>query len=111
MTALDFAKRGARVILACRDLNTAEEARKNIIKQTDNCNVFVKHLDLSSLKSVKRFANDIVQSKEKVHILVNNAGAAGFGDVRTEDNLQILMQVNYFGSFLLTYLLLGIIIN
>lgn len=108
ITALDFAKRGARVILACRNLKAGEEARDNIVNQTNNNNVVVKHLDFKSLKSVQNFANDIVKTNEKIHILVNNAGAGALGKHVTEDNMEILMQVNYFGSFLLTCLLLGI---
>lgn len=106
-TALDFAKRGARVILACRNLEKGERARKLIIEETDNENVVLKRMDLSSLKSVQNFANDINKNEERLDILVNNAGGTMFGNNLTEDGLQLLMQTNHFASFLLTLLLLG----
>lgn len=67
----------------------------------------VRHLDLSSLASVHNFANDIIKTESHMEILVNNAGAGGLGQKRTDDNLQIGMQVNHLGPFLLTCLLVG----
>lgn len=54
-TALELARRGATVYMACRDKHRAEEARKQIIKETNNQNVFFLQLDLSSLASVRKF--------------------------------------------------------
>lgn len=106
-TAKEFAKRGARVILACRNKEKAEEAKKNIIKESDNTNVIVKIVDFSSLDSVRAFAEDINATEERLDILVNNAGAANLGKHITDDGLDPTMQVNYFSSFLLTILLIG----
>lgn len=106
-TAKEFAKRGARVILACRNKEKAEEAQKNIIKETDNTNVIVKIVDFSSLESVRAFAKDVNATEERLDILVNNAGAAGLGEHITKDGLELVMQINYFSSFLLTILLIG----
>ncbi|KAI4462297.1 phosphatidylinositol-glycan biosynthesis class f protein-related [Holotrichia oblita] len=72
-TALDFAKRGARVILACRNRDRAEDALRRIIKATNNKNVTYKLVDLKSLQSVRDFAADINKNEERVDILVNNA--------------------------------------
>lgn len=105
-TALDFAMRGAKVILACRNKEAAEEARTKIIKETNNSRVFVKIIDLASLESVRSFAKDFNATEDRLDILVNNAGAGGLGNKFTEDGLQITMQVNHFGHFLLTILLL-----
>ncbi|KAF5307640.1 hypothetical protein FQR65_LT06695 [Abscondita terminalis] len=74
-TALDFAKRGARVILACRNATKAEDARSKIIQSTGNENVVVKLLDLSSLESVRKFVKNVNETEDRLHILVNNAGA------------------------------------
>ncbi|KAJ9600734.1 hypothetical protein L9F63_026131 [Diploptera punctata] len=51
-TAHDLAQRGAKVILACRDLKRGKEACENIIEKTGNKKVVLRHLDLSSLASV-----------------------------------------------------------
>lgn len=106
VTALDFASRGARVILACRNENKAKDAQLRIIKETKNPNVIYKLIDMTSLESVRAFAKDINETEERIDILVNNAGAGGLGNHNTDDGLQITMQVNHISSFLLTHLLL-----
>lgn len=50
--------------MACRNQQRADTAREEIVNETGNENVVVKILDLASLESVKRFADDINQSKE-----------------------------------------------
>lgn len=57
-TALDLAKRGAKVYLACRDLEKAEKVKLEIIGKTDNSNVFVRKLDLASFQSIHDFAEE-----------------------------------------------------
>ncbi|PNF15543.1 Retinol dehydrogenase 14 [Cryptotermes secundus] len=108
-TARDLARRGAKVILACRNLKEANKARVDIVASTGNNMVEVRHLDLSSLGSVRRFANNIINTETRLDVLINNAGAAGFKNKMTADNLQLGMQVNHFGPFLLTCLLLGLL--
>lgn len=56
-TALELANRGARVYMACRDPNRCEAAKLEIIKATGNEQVFNRELDLSSLDSVRQFAD------------------------------------------------------
>ncbi|KAF5302798.1 hypothetical protein FQA39_LY01978 [Lamprigera yunnana] len=108
-TAKDFAKRGAKVILACRDRGRAEEARRKIIEDTDNANVHVRLVDFSSLRSVREFAKRINKEEERLDILVNNAGTLLFTNETTEDGLNSLMQINHFGPFLLTLLLINLL--
>ncbi|KAK2706441.1 retinol dehydrogenase 12-like isoform X3 [Artemia franciscana] len=108
-TAMDMALRGARVILACRNLDRANAARDEIIASTRKTNVIVKHLDLASLKSVRAFAHDILKTENRLDILINNAGLAALGPELTEDGLDNQMQSNHFGHFLLTNMLLGLI--
>ena len=76
-TAYDFAKRNARVVLACRNTEKGEEAAKRIRDETGNQNVVVKRLDLGSLKSVRDFASNFIRSEYRLDILVNNAGVTG----------------------------------
>ena len=73
-TALDLAKRGARVILACRDIKKANEVAEEIRKLSGNGNVIVEKLDLASLESVRSFAEKINKQEDKINILINNAG-------------------------------------
>lgn len=107
--ALDFAKRGAKVILACRDLVKAHKAKDEIVEITNNKNVVVRHLDLSSLKSVRQFASEIIATENRLDVLVNNAGLGGMVDKKTEDGLEWALQVNHYGHFLLTNLLIDLL--
>jgi len=65
---------GARVILACRDMDRANKAADEIRKRSGNGNVVVKMLDLASLQSVRVLAKDVQQNEERLDILINNAG-------------------------------------
>lgn len=106
-TALDFAKRGARVILACRNKGRAEDALRRIIKTTGNQNVTYKLVDFTSLQSVRDFAADINKNEERIDILVNNAGIVISNEEYTKDGIQTVLHVNHISPFLLTHLLIG----
>ncbi|XP_033231888.1 retinol dehydrogenase 11-like [Belonocnema kinseyi] len=108
-TALDLAKRGAKVIIACRNLIKANEVKDQIVKLSGNENVVVKHLDLSSLKSVRNFAKEINASENRLDILLNNAGAGEQSNQKSEDGLELTLQVNVYGPFLLTNLLIDLL--
>ena len=105
-TALDFAKRGARVILACRDQKRASAAAEDIIKKSGNANVIVSLVDLASFDSIKQFAKRINQTEASIHILVNNAAMMGCPKWKTKDGFEMQFGVNHLGHFLLTTLLL-----
>lgn len=130
-TALDLAKRGATVYLACRDLTKADTARWEIIHQSGNKNVFTKHLDLASFESIRKFAEELVffsftdtkksiifnlinfrfkKCETKLHILINNAGVMAIPERQTtKDGLEMQIGTNHFGHFLLTNLLLDLL--
>ena len=72
--AKEIAKLGAKVYMACRSLDSANQAKDEIIKETGNPNVFVKHLDLASVDSIQKFAESFKQKERKLDVLINNAG-------------------------------------
>jgi hypothetical protein len=78
-----------------------------IIASTGNAKVEVQHLDLSSLASVRKFANNIINPEPHLDVLINTAGATRVKQKITEDGILLGMQVNHFGPFLLTCLLTG----
>ncbi|KAI4871850.1 hypothetical protein NFI96_016416 [Prochilodus magdalenae] len=80
-TARDMAKRGARVMMACRDLTRAEKAASEIRRSTGNGNVVVRHLDLASFFSVRQFVHEFIATEERLDILINNAGKIHFDDL------------------------------
>ncbi|XP_054861633.1 dehydrogenase/reductase SDR family member 13-like isoform X3 [Amphiprion ocellaris] len=103
-TAMDLARRGAKVILACRDRRRAEAAVQEIIQETGNQQVIFMQLDLASLQSVRSFADNFLKSEPRLDLLINNAGL--ISDGKTEDGFGMIFGVNHLGSFLLTMLLL-----
>ncbi|XP_070776218.1 dehydrogenase/reductase SDR family member 13-like [Enoplosus armatus] len=103
-TAMDLARRGARVILACRDRRRAEAAIQEIIQETGNSQVVFMQLDLASLQSVRSFADNFHRSESRLDLLINNAGLVNGG--KTEDGFEMIFGVNHLGHFLLTVLLL-----
>ncbi|KAL8611962.1 hypothetical protein ACOMHN_062591 [Nucella lapillus] len=105
-TALEMAKRHARVILACRDVSAAEGAEKYIRRHTTKGELVIRKLDLASLASVREFCAKILSEESHIDVLVNNAGVFQCPYTRTEDGFEMQMGVNHFGHFLLTNLLL-----
>lgn len=81
-----------------------------IITETQNSNVIVQKLDLSSQKSVRQFAAEILKTEPKLDVLLHNAGYANtFTKLKSEDGLELTMATNHYGSFLLTHLLIDLL--
>lgn len=113
ITAKEFYRIGARVVMACRDIQKAEEAAQEIQKTVTSANdsepvgqIVIKKLDLSSFTSIKQCAKDILQSEQQINLLINNAGIMMCPQSKTEDGFEMQFGVNHLGHFLLTCLLL-----
>uniref|UniRef100_A0A4W3J743 Si:dkey-174n20.1 n=1 Tax=Callorhinchus milii TaxID=7868 RepID=A0A4W3J743_CALMI len=104
-TAVHLARRGARVIIACRDPVRAEAAVTDIRRRSLSLAVHHRQLDLASLASVRHFCRCFLEAEKRLDVLINNAGAVGrLG--WTSDGFQICFGTNHLGPFLLTNLLL-----
>ncbi|XP_065809141.1 retinol dehydrogenase 13 [Labrus bergylta] len=108
-TAMDMAQRGARVILACRDITRARIAADEIRLRSGNGNVVVKKLDLASLQSVRDLAKEVQENEDRLDILINNAGIMMCPKWTTEDGFEMQFGVNHLGHFLLTNCLLDLL--
>ena len=105
-TAVDLAKRGARVVLACRSVEKGRAAVEAVKSRSKNENVVFVKLDLASLKSVRDFSDRILQDEARIDILINNAGVMVPPYTKTEDGFELQIGVNHLAHFLLTNLLL-----
>lgn len=107
----ELLKLRARVIMACRDLRSAEEAAQDIKKQAgpENGEVVIKHLDLASLRSVRNFCEEVTQEESQVDVLINNAGVYQCPYTKTDEGFEMQLGVNHMGHFLLTHLLLDLL--
>ncbi|GAB6033729.1 hypothetical protein CHUAL_013841 [Chamberlinius hualienensis] len=103
--SVDLAKRGAKVILACKDRARRDSAPFSVRSRSGNTNVRFMYLDLNSLDSIVEFCHQLCESEPRLDILINNAAVLTPKD-HTVDGFDQTMGVNYFGHFLLTNLLL-----
>lgn len=109
-TAKDLARRGARVLLACRDPERGKAALDKIrAVASAKASVELLSLDLGSLASVRACARQVIETEPQLDILINNAGAGGLGRGQTRDGLHRGFQVNHFGPFLFTLLLVDLL--
>jgi NAD(P)-dependent dehydrogenase (short-subunit alcohol dehydrogenase family) len=100
-TAAAVAARGARVVLAVRDVDKGGRVAADL-PGAAGAHV-VRHLDLADLASVRRFADE---TTEGIDVLVNNAGVSESTLRRTRDGFESQFGINHLGHFLLTTLLL-----
>jgi NAD(P)-dependent dehydrogenase (short-subunit alcohol dehydrogenase family) len=97
--------RGARVLIACRSQQKAEDAIARIEKQNGTVNISYVTLDLGDLSSVKQCAAQL-QAEERIDVLINNAGIMVPPYELTKDGFESQFGVNHLGPFALTGLLL-----
>ncbi|XP_069788032.1 retinol dehydrogenase 13-like isoform X1 [Narcine bancroftii] len=105
-TARELAKRGGKIILACRNMEKCETAAREIRGDTLNHHVYARHLNLASMKSVREFAKKVTEEENNINVLINNAGIMRCPHWQTEDGFEMQFGVNHLGHFLLTNLLL-----
>jgi NAD(P)-dependent dehydrogenase (short-subunit alcohol dehydrogenase family) len=103
---IGLARKEVKVIMACRNIKKAEEAKTGIIKAVPNADIEIMELDLSSLKSVRNFAKSYCDKYKQLNFLIENAGIMIPPFQKTEDGFESQMGVNYFSHFLLTNLLM-----
>ncbi|KAJ3196067.1 hypothetical protein HK101_010168 [Irineochytrium annulatum] len=108
-STLALAKKGARVVMACRSVSKAEGVAEEIRKTATGAKLDVMELDLSSLASVRKFAEEYKRRRLPIHILLNNAGGIQDKYTETKDGIETQFGQNHVGHFYLTALLLPIL--
>jgi NAD(P)-dependent dehydrogenase (short-subunit alcohol dehydrogenase family) len=104
-TAEALARRGAEVVLACRNQAKTEPVAEKIRANTGNAKVSFHALDLADLAAVRSSAQALLESGRKIDCLINNAGLAGQQGL-TKDGFELGFGTNHLGHFLFTLLLL-----
>ncbi|WP_139984497.1 oxidoreductase [Nocardioides litoris] len=104
-TALELARRGARVVLAGRTAGKLDETARSIAAEVPGAGLDTLVVDLSDLSSVRHAAAAAARFGA-IDVLVNNAGVMGTARARTADGLDLQLATNHLGPFLLTGLLL-----
>ncbi|XP_050463823.1 WW domain-containing oxidoreductase-like isoform X2 [Cataglyphis hispanica] len=104
-TARSLALHGCEVILACRNIEKANEAIKRIQQEKETANCVALEMDLASLRSVREAVEQFKQKFKSLHLLILNAGVFGLSYQLTKDGYETTFQVNYLSQFYLTLLL------
>ena len=104
-TARALAGKGAKVLMACRNLEKGALAKQEILAQYPEAEIEVWQLDLASLQSVRAFADKFLANGDRLDLLINNAGLMAIPENRTEEGFEMQFGVNYLGHFALTALL------
>ena len=105
-TSRELARRGADVVLACRNLDKAGQALKSIRADAPDARLEVQPLDLGDLGSIRAFAQAFERRHDRLDVLVNNAGVMALPRSTTADGFETQLGVNHLGHFALTGLLL-----
>ncbi|MWA10987.1 oxidoreductase [Streptomyces sp. BA2] len=109
VTARELARRGARVVLACRSEERGTRALEQLLSEIPSADVEFRRLDLGDLGSVREFAESYDRDGEEgggLDLLVNNAGVMALPYRQTVDGFETQFGVNHLGHFALTGLLL-----
>jgi len=109
--AIALAKKNAEVILACRNKKRGEDALSRIKSEFPKANCKLMQLDLSNLKSVRKFAGEFNKNHKPLHVLINNAGVMMVPYSKTPNGFELHLGTNHLGHFALTGLLMDTLLK
>ena len=110
VTARELARAGATVVVACRNTGKGEQAANTIRSAVPGASVEVRELDLADLASVHAFASRLAGERDRIDLLINNAGVMAPPRRVTVDGFESQLGTNHLGHFALTGLLLGMLL-
>ncbi|MBY3619651.1 SDR family oxidoreductase [Acinetobacter sp. CUI P1] len=105
-TTVELARKGAKVIMVCRNRQRGEEALAAAKQKSHSEDIELMLCDLASLESIRSFAEEFTRKYPILDILINNAGVVTIKRQLTKDGFEMDLGVNHLGHFLLTNLLL-----
>ena len=109
-TSIGLARKGARVLMACRDAGRAERALVQVRAAAPGADVELLSLDLASLASVEAAAADVAGRVTALDLLVDNAGVMATPRTTTADGFELQLGTNHLGHFALTGRLLPLLL-
>jgi NAD(P)-dependent dehydrogenase (short-subunit alcohol dehydrogenase family) len=109
-TARALVAKGARVVLAVRNLDKGKAAADLIGRRYPGADVAVQELDLTSLESVRAAADQLRAGHDRIDLLINNAGVMKTTKQSTKDGFELQFGTNHLGHFALTGLLLDLLL-
>ena len=105
--ALELARHGAHVIMACRNEAKGRAALERLLREAPGASAELVQLDMASLASIRAFAAAFIGRGLALDLLINNAGVMALPKREvTEDGFERQFGTNHLGHFALTGLLL-----
>lgn len=101
-SAVALARKGARVLMGCRDPRRAAAALVRLRGEVSGAQAEIVPLDLASLASIEQAASDVASRVESLDVLINNAGVMAVGETTTADGFEMQLGTNHLGHFALT---------
>ena len=108
-TARVLADKGARVVIAVRNMNKGIAAMGRIRAQHEHADLVVMELDLASLDSVRNFVEAFRRKFDRLDLPISSAGVMIPPYGKTADGFELQMGTNHFGHFALTGLLIDVL--
>jgi NAD(P)-dependent dehydrogenase (short-subunit alcohol dehydrogenase family) len=108
-TALALAEKGATVVAVVRNQELGQQACETIVAETGNPSVDMMLCDLSTMSTIRKFADEFKSKYDRLDVLINNAGAVFYNREVTSEGFEKTFSVNYLAPFLLTHELLPIL--
>jgi retinol dehydrogenase-12 len=108
-SAIGLAKLGAEVVMVGRNEQRTAEAAALVKSQTGNPSISYLLADLSSLKDIRKLAQEFTSKYKKLDVLLNNAGAIFLSRKVSVDGYEMSLALNHLNYFLLTDLLLDML--
>ncbi len=90
--------------MACRNIEKSEKVHNEIIARTNNPNVHLMQVDVSSLKSINQFCDLFKSRFPQLDILIHNAGYFNHGAkyLKSSDGVEMCFATNVLGPFYMT---------
>ncbi|KAA3605550.1 MAG: SDR family NAD(P)-dependent oxidoreductase [Planctomycetota bacterium] len=108
-TALSLARKGAKVILACRNAEKGQSAVERILQQVPTAEVSLELLDLADLNDVQKFSHRVLDKEDRLDLLILNAGVMVPPEGKTAQGFELQFGINHLGHFALVGLLLPLV--
>ncbi len=109
VAAKAMAAMGAQTIITARDASRGARAKDDIVAAAGHDKVHVVDVDFASMASIRQGAAQVRSLTDRVHVLLNNAGAIFTDRAESQDGLELTFATNHIGYFLWTHELIDVL--
>ena len=107
--AISLATAGADIVLMCRNLQRGEMVLDRVREVGRGTAPILIPLNLAHPAGIRESAEQLADQRDRVDVLINNAGVMGIMHTETADGRELHFAVNHLGHFALTGLLLPLL--